>query len=124
MMFQNYALFPNMTVKQNIGFAQKEKNTEIVDDMLISFDLKLLENTYPSQLSGGQQQRVALARTLVQSSEILLLDEPFSAVDLLTGKIMMDRIIRTVSSAKSTYFIISHNEIGLEDKAHVILNIE
>ena len=80
-MFQNYALFPNMTVKQNIAFAQKDKNPEIIDYYLEKFNLKILENIFPSKLSGGQQQRVALARTLVQNAEIILLDEPLPAVD-------------------------------------------
>lgn len=79
LMFQNYALFPNMTVRQNIVFAQTEKDENIVDELLENFALKTFENTSPSKLSGGQQQRVALARTLAQNAEIVLLDEPISA---------------------------------------------
>ena len=109
-MFQNYALFPNMTVKQNIAFAQKDKNPEIIDYYLEKFNLKILENVFPSKLSGGQQQRVALARTLVQNAEIILLDEPLSAVDASLRQSMMEEILKINQDQNSNVFMISHNE--------------
>lgn len=109
-MFQNYALFPNMTVKQNIAFVQKDKNPEIIDYYLEKFNLKILENVFPSKLSGGQQQRVALARTLVQNAEIILLDEPLSAVDASLRQSMMEEILEINQNQGSTIFMISHNE--------------
>ena len=109
-MFQNYALFPNMTVKQNIAFAQKDKNPDIMDYYLEKFNLKILENVFPSKLSGGQQQRVALARTLVQNAEIILLDEPLSAVDASLRQSMMEEILKINQNQGSTIFMISHNE--------------
>lgn len=109
-MFQNYALFPNMTVKQNIAFAQKDKNPDIIDYYLEKFNLKILENVFPSKLSGGQQQRVALARTLVQNAEIILLDEPLSAVDASLRQSMMEEILKINQNQGSTIFMISHNE--------------
>ena len=109
-MFQNYALFPNMTVKQNIAFAQKDKNPDIIDYYLEKFNLKILENVFPSKLSGGQQQRVALARTLVQNPEIILLDEPLSAVDASLRQSMMEEILKINQNQGSTIFMISHNE--------------
>ena len=109
-MFQNYALFPNMTVKQNIAFAQKDKNLEIIDYYLEKFNLKVLENVFPSKLSGGQQQRVALARTLAQNAEIILLDEPLSAVDASLRQSMMEEILKINQNQGSTIFMISHNE--------------
>lgn len=109
LMFQNYALFPNMTVRQNITFAQKEKNTEKIDRLLEKFNLKNFENVFPSKLSGGQQQRIALARALVQDAEIILLDEPLSAVDPLMRKIMMTEIVEHQNNG-ATVFMTNHSE--------------
>lgn len=107
-LFQNYALFPNMTVKRNIAFAQKEKNEEIVDYFLEVFNLKKMEEILPSKLSGGQQQRVALARTLVQKSDIVLLDEPLSAIDSEMRKKILIEIVKFQEATKATFFVISH----------------
>jgi putative spermidine/putrescine transport system ATP-binding protein len=87
MVFQSYALFPNMTVAQNIGFGLKirrEPESAIkqrVEEMLALIHLEQKGNSFPHQLSGGQQQRVALARALAIRPQVLLLDEPLSALD-------------------------------------------
>lgn len=83
-LFQNYALFPTMTVEQNIAcgyHGAKGQCAEVVAEYIKRYHLTGLEKHYPSQLSGGQQQRTALARMMVSSPEVLLLDEPFSALD-------------------------------------------
>ena len=123
LMFQNYALFPNMTVKQNIAFAQTEKDENIVDELLENFALKTFENTSPSKLSGGQQQRVALARTLAQNAEIVLLDEPISAVDIAMRKVMLNELLEFNKNNNSTFFVISHSEEECESFSTYNLNI-
>ena len=123
LMFQNYALFPNMTVKENIAFAQTEKDENIVDELLEKFALKTFENTSPSKLSGGQQQRVALARTLAQNAEIVLLDEPFSAVDIAMRKVMLNELLEFNKNNNSTFFVISHSEVEFENFSTYNLNI-
>lgn len=87
LLFQNYALFPNMTVRQNIRAGTlrdqqtEEERSRKVSELMESFGLSELSGHYPRQLSGGQQQRTALARILVSEPQILMLDEPFSALD-------------------------------------------
>lgn len=112
-LFQNYALFPNMTVYQNIAFGlsniSKRDRIAKVEEKLNMMQLMNLKNRFPSQLSGGQQQRVALARALIIEPEILLLDEPFSALDNhLKGEVEI-QLKKTLENYSGNTVFVSHN---------------
>jgi len=114
LMFQNYALFPNMTVLQNVGAGakrerDKEKRRAMVKEVLETFGIGNLAGRYPRQLSGGQQQRVALARMLVSAPRMLLLDEPFSALDSHL-RFRLEREVRSViRDFGRTVLLVSHD---------------
>ena len=110
-LFQQYALFPNMTVAQNIrGGVRGRKNAEtIVADIVRSMRLEGLERLRPAALSGGQQQRVALARILVNEPEVLLLDEPFSALDSHLRLQLEQEVRRVTRSFGKPVIFVSHN---------------
>ena len=113
-LFQNYALFPNMTVEQNIGFGlvksiSKVERTNKIKKRIADLQLNGMEKRYPYQLSGGQQQRVALARALVVEPEILLLDEPFSALDEHLKNSMIVQLRDDLRSFKGTSIFVTHN---------------
>lgn len=114
LLFQNYALFPNMTVRENIEAGSKrERNihrrTQLVESVISSFGLSELLGRYPHQLSGGQQQRVALARILVSDPHILLLDEPFSALDSHLHFQLEQEVRNLIHAFGKTVVYVSHN---------------
>ncbi|MDY4697348.1 MAG: ATP-binding cassette domain-containing protein [Selenomonas montiformis] len=125
-LFQNYALFPNMTVAENIRFAasgSREEQEKKVKENLVRFSLEELKDAYPAELSGGQQQRVAFARILVSSAELLLLDEPFSALDGYMKWQLEMELSEVLKSYDGTALLVSHDRgevFRLADKAAVI----
>lgn len=114
LLFQNYALFPNMTVEQNIlcGISQKmsrEEKRRRVSAMMERLYLTGLEKRRPAQLSGGQQQRVALARILVSEPKILMLDEPFSALDSYLRWELEQETLKVIEEFGGPTLLVSHN---------------
>jgi molybdate transport system ATP-binding protein len=111
-LFQSYALFPNMTVAENIGmglFCGKSEKETIVSDKIKTFHLHGLEQKRPFQLSGGQQQRVALARLLASDPDIVLLDEPFSALDSHLKWKLEQELTDVIASFDKTVIMVSHS---------------
>ena len=113
-LFQNYALFPNMTVRQNIFCgARRESDAALrekkVNELMESFGLTSLAKHLPSQLSGGQQQRTALARILVSDPRILLLDEPFSALDAHLRFRLEREVRQVIRHFGKTTVLVSHD---------------
>ncbi|WP_282088956.1 ATP-binding cassette domain-containing protein [Aquimarina algiphila] len=110
LVFQEYALFPNMTVKENLFFAlEKGQDKKIVDELIAIIELGNLQNRKPQHLSGGQKQRVALARAMVRKPDILLLDEPLSALDPKMRAKLQDYILEVHRQFKLTTLLISHD---------------
>jgi putative spermidine/putrescine transport system ATP-binding protein len=128
MVFQAYALFPNLTVAQNVGFGLKVKGTARdkidarVSEMLSLIGLSDLGGRYPFQLSGGQQQRVALARALAPSPQVLLLDEPLSALDAKI-RLSLRNEIRTIQRKLgiTTIFVTHDQEEALSMSDRVVV---
>ena len=115
LLFQNYALFPNMTVRQNLMTGLKaektgKKEAEIrIQEMLDKFELKDLEKHKPAELSGGQQQRVALARIFLSSPRVLMLDEPFSALDGYLRWNLEQELLETLKEFGGPTLFVSHS---------------
>jgi putative spermidine/putrescine transport system ATP-binding protein len=131
MIFQSYALFPNMTVAQNIGFGlrvRKEPEATVrqrVDEMISLINLEKHANKFPYQLSGGQQQRVSLARALANRPQVLLLDEPLSALDAKIRVSLRAEIRAIQKSLGITAIFVTHDQeeaLSISDRI-VVMNV-
>jgi NitT/TauT family transport system ATP-binding protein len=113
--WQNFNLFPWRTVVENVGFGlevggmQRSERVERSRRSLMQVDLAGFENKYPRQLSGGMRQRVGLARALVMEPEVLLLDEPFGALDAQTRLILQEQLARLVEKSGTTAVLVTHS---------------
>lgn len=110
MVFQDYALFPHMTVAANVGFGlPRAGRAALVADWLRRLHLQELAARYPHQLSGGQRQRVALARALATEPDLLLLDEPFSALDTELRRHLRDQLLEVVADLQQPVLMVTHD---------------
>ena len=116
MVFQSYALFPNLTVRENIAFPLVVQNTPTAEiarrvrDLLDLVQLGVQADRYPKQISAGQQQRTALARALARQPDVLLLDEPLSALDALVRTQLRDEIRRIQQAVKTPTIFVTHDQ--------------
>ena len=123
--FQDYALFPNMTVQQNLGYAlEKHQSAQIVTELMEVMGLQNLSNKYPNTLSGGQQQRVALARALVRKPQILLLDEPLSALEEELRSELQAYILKLHEAYHLTTILVSHDKKEITKMAQQVFVLE
>ncbi len=115
MVFQSYTLFPWLTVAENIAFGLQERGVpqsrrrEVVAAYVETVGLSGFENHYPKQLSGGMQQRTAIARALANDPEILLLDEPFGALDNQTRALMQELLLGIWERERKTVLFVTHD---------------
>jgi NitT/TauT family transport system ATP-binding protein len=115
MVFQEYALFPWMTVEKNIAFGLEIKGMHAeaigakVDELLAMLSLSDFRHRFPKDLSGGMRQRVAIARVLALDSPIMLMDEPFGALDALTRRNLQDELLRIWAELEKTIIFVTHS---------------
>jgi NitT/TauT family transport system ATP-binding protein/sulfonate transport system ATP-binding protein len=115
MVFQDYALFPWMTVRQNISFGPRqrhlprEKIDRTTDEFVKMVGLERFADRYPNQLSGGMKQRVAIARVLANNANILLMDEPFGALDALTREQLQNELLQIWKRTGVTTIFVTHS---------------
>jgi ABC-type nitrate/sulfonate/bicarbonate transport system ATPase subunit len=115
MVFQDYALFPWMTVRQNVGFGPRQRRLPrsevegIADEFVKLVGLERSASRYPNQLSGGMKQRVAIARVLANNANILLMDEPFGALDALTREQLQGELLAIWARTRVTIIFVTHS---------------
>lgn len=126
LVFQDHRLLPWLTVAGNIAFGirtEGEERKRLIEEQIKLVGLKGFESAYPSQLSGGMAQRVAIARAIVNKPELLLLDEPFGALDAFTKIQMQEEMLRIWKAERSTMILVTHDideAIYLSDRVFVL----
>lgn len=133
-LFQNYALFPNMTIEKNIlygiknkkEYRQKETRRELLsyaEEIMENFRISHLKKRYPANISGGEKQRAALARAIVTQPKLLLLDEPFSALDMKTKEIVYEEFLGFKENLGIPTILITHdpNESRLFADSRIVM---
>jgi NitT/TauT family transport system ATP-binding protein len=122
MVFQEYALFPWMTVERNVAFglemagATRAEIRAKVDALLAKLNLSDFRDRFPKDLSGGMRQRVAIARVLAIDAPMLLMDEPFGALDALTRRNLQDELLRIWAELRKTIVFVTH---GIEESIYL-----
>mgnify|MGYP001471032039 FL=1 len=108
---QNKALFPHLTVEKNIGFGirKNQEKTKIISDLLNLFKIEHLSNKYPHEISGGEQQRTAIARSMAPGPEVLMLDEPFSALDRELKEELYTELNQIFKERQQTIMLVTHD---------------
>ena len=128
LVFQDYALFPHMTVWENISFGvktSKKKRRKRVDSLIELTNLSHIATKYPHEISGGQQQRVALARAIAPEPSLLLLDEPFSSLDVSLRESLSMEVRNVLKKLGITALMVTHNQqeaFSLADKTGIMMN--
>lgn len=124
-LFQDYALFPNMTVRENAAFAQQNGGDDAaVEAMLDMVGIRALGDQYPSRISGGQKQRVALARALMEKPNVLLLDEPLSALDWEMRRKLQDDIAAVHDRFSIPTIMVSHDPTEITRLSEIVYRLD
>ena len=130
-LYQDYSLFPKMSVRDNIGYGLRMRNysrseiRSVVEEMAEWFEITRILDQHPGTLSGGEQQRVALARALITKPMLLLLDEPFAALDPQTGKRIIEKLEQIRKEIRCAVIFVTHNfqeAQELSDRIGILIN--
>lgn len=123
-LFQNYALFPHITIRENINMgARRSKASKEVDEYMRLLKIEELAEAYPDKLSGGQQQRAALARMLISKPELIMMDEPFSALDSYLKEWLQLELYEIITALKKNILLVTHSRDEIYrfcDRIHIL----